>query len=179
MRVLGMISGTSHDGIDVAVVDLRLEGATLVGRLLHGDSVPYAPDLREHLVRTLPPAQLRYQDVCQLDTRIGQAFAQVAADAIAAAGPVDLVCSHGQTVFLNAWGGGRYDSLLIADKLMRWGTRAQLSMSGSSVNRNSSQQPSYERIVSCDPYLVANAGLYQPSGRCRSWLYCADSACPC
>jgi len=94
-----MISGTSHDGIDVAVVDLRLEGATLVGRLLHGDSVPYAPDLREHLVRTLPPAQLRYQDVCQLDTRIGQAFAQAAVDAIAVAGPVDLVCSHGQTVF--------------------------------------------------------------------------------
>jgi anhydro-N-acetylmuramic acid kinase len=61
--------------------------------------VAYAPELREHLVRTLPPAELRYQDVCELDTRIGQAFAQVAADAIASAGPVDLVCSHGQTVF--------------------------------------------------------------------------------
>lgn len=99
MKVLGMISGTSHDGIDVAVVDLVLEGRTLVGRLLHGGSAPYAPELREHLVRTLPPAELRYQDVCELDTRIGQAFAQVAADAIAVAGPVDLVCSHGQTVF--------------------------------------------------------------------------------
>lgn len=99
MKVLGMISGTSHDGIDVAIVDLRQEGSTLVGRLLHGASVAYAPELREHLVRTLPPAQLAYQDVCELDTRIGQAFAQVAADAIASAGPVDLVCSHGQTVF--------------------------------------------------------------------------------
>lgn len=99
MRVLGMISGTSHDGIDVAVVDLRPEGDTLVGRVLHGGSVPYALGLREHLVRTLPPAQLRYHDVCELDTRIGQAFADAAVDAIAAAGPVDLVCSHGQTVF--------------------------------------------------------------------------------
>lgn len=99
MKVLGMISGTSHDGIDVAVVDLRLEGSVLVGRLLHGGSTPYAQELREHLVRTLPPAELRYQDVCELDTRIGQAFAQAAADAIAATGPVDLVCSHGQTVF--------------------------------------------------------------------------------
>jgi anhydro-N-acetylmuramic acid kinase len=94
-----MISGTSHDGIDVAVVDLRLEGRLLVGQLLHDGSVAYPPELREHLVRTLPPAQLRYQDVCELDTRIGQAFARVAADAIAAAGPVDLICSHGQTVF--------------------------------------------------------------------------------
>lgn len=94
-----MISGTSHDGIDVAVVDLRLEGSVLVGRLLHDASVPYPAQVREHLVRTLPPARLAYEDVCQLDTRIGQAFARVAADAIAASGPVDLVCSHGQTVF--------------------------------------------------------------------------------
>lgn len=99
MKVLGMISGTSHDGIDVAIVDFRLEGSTVVGRLLHGDSVPYAADLRADLVRMLPPATTRLLEVTQLDTRIGQAFAQVAADAIAVAGPVDLICSHGQTVF--------------------------------------------------------------------------------
>ena len=61
--------------------------------------VPYEPALRAHLARTLPPAQLRYSDVCELDTGIGQAFAEVAAGAIAASGPVDLICSHGQTVF--------------------------------------------------------------------------------
>ncbi len=99
MKVLGMISGTSHDGIDVAIVDLSLEGDVLHGRLLHSDSVPYAPELRAHLVRTLPPAELRYADVCELDTHIGQAFAEVAANAIATSGPVDLICSHGQTVF--------------------------------------------------------------------------------
>ena len=99
MKVLGMISGTSHDGIDVAIVDLHADGPRLVGRVLHGGSVAFDPALRERLVRTLPPAELRYQDVCELDTRIGQAFATVAADAIAAAGPVDLICSHGQTVF--------------------------------------------------------------------------------
>jgi anhydro-N-acetylmuramic acid kinase len=99
MKVLGMISGTSHDGIDVAIVDFALDGSLLRGHVLLARSVPYAPALREHLVRTLPPAQLRYLDVCQLDTGIGQAFGAVAADAIAEAGPVDLICSHGQTVF--------------------------------------------------------------------------------
>jgi anhydro-N-acetylmuramic acid kinase len=94
-----MISGTSHDGIDVAVVDFAVDGTLLRGQVLYAQSVPYEPALREHLVRTLPPAQLRYLDVCELDTRIGQAFAQVAADAIAQTGPVDLICSHGQTVF--------------------------------------------------------------------------------
>jgi anhydro-N-acetylmuramic acid kinase len=99
MKVLGMISGTSHDGIDVAVLDFRMEGHLLRGTLLHSESVPYDPPLRAHLVRTLPPAELRYADVCELDTRIGQAFAEVAVGAIALSGPVDLICSHGQTVF--------------------------------------------------------------------------------
>jgi anhydro-N-acetylmuramic acid kinase len=99
MKVLGMISGTSHDGIDVAVVDFRMDEDVLRGTLLHADSIPYEPGLRAHLLRTLPPADLRYADVCELDTRIGQAFAAVAAGAIDASGPVDLICSHGQTVF--------------------------------------------------------------------------------
>ena len=99
MKVLGMISGTSHDGIDVAIVDFRLDGDVLHGTLMHADSIAYDPALRAHLAATLPPAALRYADVCELDTRIGQAFAAVAVDAIAASGPVDLVCSHGQTVF--------------------------------------------------------------------------------
>lgn len=105
MKVLGMISGTSHDGIDVAIVDFRAEGDVLHGRVLHTGSVPYEPTLRAHLVATLPPAELRYADVCRLDAAIGQAFAEVAAGAIAAAGPVDWICSHGQTVFHWVEGG--------------------------------------------------------------------------
>jgi anhydro-N-acetylmuramic acid kinase len=105
MKVLGMISGTSHDGIDVAIVDFRLEGDVLHGRVVHADSAPYDPALRTHLVATLPPAELRYADACELDTGIGQAFAAVAADAIEAAGPVDWICSHGQTVFHWVEGG--------------------------------------------------------------------------
>lgn len=37
--------------------------------------------------------------VCRLDTLIGQSFADSAAATVAAAGPVDLVCSHGQTLY--------------------------------------------------------------------------------
>ena len=44
MKVLGMISGTSHDGIDVAVVDFRWTGDVLTARSLHADSAPYRAD---------------------------------------------------------------------------------------------------------------------------------------
>ncbi|MCA2183699.1 anhydro-N-acetylmuramic acid kinase [Nonomuraea cavernae] len=99
MRILGMISGTSHDGIDVAVVDFGLAGGTLTGTVEFTASTPYPPELRARLVAALPPAPTTLAEVCVLDTLIGQSFADVAAAAIDEAGPVDLVVSHGQTVF--------------------------------------------------------------------------------
>ncbi|MGR6917072.1 anhydro-N-acetylmuramic acid kinase [[Actinomadura] parvosata] len=99
MKVLGMISGTSHDGIDVAVVDFELVGSVLEGRLAHTASTPYPQELRARLVAALPPAPATLAEVCVLDTLIGQSFAGAAAAAIEAAGPVDLVVSHGQTVY--------------------------------------------------------------------------------
>ncbi|WP_119696153.1 anhydro-N-acetylmuramic acid kinase [Microbacterium halotolerans] len=104
MRVLGLISGTSHDGIDSAVVDFdALSSADaehgLSASVRHHASAPYDAPLRERLVGALPPAQTTLAEVARLDTEIGQAFADAAVTAIEAAGPVDLVVSHGQTVF--------------------------------------------------------------------------------
>ncbi|MEQ4719403.1 anhydro-N-acetylmuramic acid kinase [Nonomuraea sp. B19D2] len=99
MRILGMISGTSHDGIDVAVVDFRLVGGLLEGRVGYTASTPYPADLRARLIAALPPAQTTLAEVCVLDTLIGQSFAGAAASAIALGGPVDLIVSHGQTVY--------------------------------------------------------------------------------
>lgn len=99
MKVLGLISGTSHDGIDAAVVDFAVAGDELRGTITHTSSTPYASGLRQRLVAALPPAHTTLAEVCELDTLIGQAFARVAQDVIDRAGPVDLVVSHGQTVF--------------------------------------------------------------------------------
>nr|SBO98301.1 Anhydro-N-acetylmuramic acid kinase [Nonomuraea gerenzanensis] len=94
-----MISGTSHDGIDVAVVDFELVGSVLEGRVRHTASTPYPAELRARLIAALPPAPATLAEVCVLDTLIGQSFAGAAAAAIEAGGPVDLVVSHGQTVY--------------------------------------------------------------------------------
>ncbi|MFG6197514.1 anhydro-N-acetylmuramic acid kinase [Nonomuraea sp. JJY05] len=99
MRILGMISGTSHDGIDVAVVDFELVGGLLEGRVGHTASRPYPAELRARLIAALPPARTTLAEVCVLDTLIGQSFADAAASAITLGGPVDLIVSHGQTVF--------------------------------------------------------------------------------
>ncbi|MGW4644374.1 anhydro-N-acetylmuramic acid kinase [Sphaerisporangium sp. NPDC004334] len=101
MRVLGMISGTSHDGIDVALVDFdpAYDGGTLSGVVEFTTATPYPDRLRARLMNALPPAATTLAEVCALDTLIGQSFAGAAAEAIGRAGPVDLVVSHGQTVF--------------------------------------------------------------------------------
>ena len=99
MKVMGLISGTSMDGIDVAVVDFVLTGSHLTARLVWDGCVAYEPDLRARLLAALPPAATTLAEVCELDTAVGQAFADAAARAVAGAGPVDVICSHGQTVF--------------------------------------------------------------------------------
>lgn len=111
MRVLGMISGTSHDGIDAAVVDFHPEGTALSGVVMHTQSTPYALSLRARLAGALPPARTTMAEVCELDTLIGQAFAQAAIAAIGAAGPVDAICSHGQTVYHWIEGGTAHGTL--------------------------------------------------------------------
>jgi anhydro-N-acetylmuramic acid kinase len=101
VRVIGLISGTSHDAIESAAVDLRLEGGLVVASLLGRGSTPYEPGLRKRLLDSLPPARTTLEDVCILDTEIGRAFAAAAAAQLAElpGGAADLVCSHGQTVY--------------------------------------------------------------------------------
>ncbi|SDG27825.1 anhydro-N-acetylmuramic acid kinase [Sinosporangium album] len=95
MRVLGLMSGTSHDGIDSAVVDWKAADGELVGVVEHVGAVPYGTELRARVIAALPPNRVDMGEVCRLDTLIGQAFAEAAA----ACPPADLICSHGQTLF--------------------------------------------------------------------------------
>lgn len=107
MKVVGLISGTSFDGIDAAVADLVLCDGDVELRTLGDISLPYPSDLRAALMAAMPPAETTAAALCALDTEIGQAFANVAATAVRdlAGGEADLVVSHGQTIY--HWVEGR------------------------------------------------------------------------
>ncbi|NIH84883.1 anhydro-N-acetylmuramic acid kinase [Amycolatopsis granulosa] len=108
MRVVGLISGTSVDGIDVAVAELDVTGDEVVLAPLGHNSLPYPEDLRRELLAALPPAAATLEQVTRLDTLVGQAFGEAAATMSAGA---DLVASLGQTVFHWVEGGRARGSL--------------------------------------------------------------------
>lgn len=108
MIVVGMISGTSVDGLDVGVAQLSgAETGALRLRPLGARTWPWPPELRQRLLDLLPPATTDIGEVARLDELVGRESARAAASAIAeiADGHADLVVSHGQTVFHWVEGG--------------------------------------------------------------------------
>lgn len=117
LRVVGLMSGTSHDAVDAAACELRLVGDVLRLTPLGQLSAPYPEELRSSLVTALPPASTTLETVCRLDTGIGQVFADVATRALVELcdGRADLVVSHGQTVFHRVSDGVVHGTLQIGE----------------------------------------------------------------
>jgi len=95
-----MISGTSFDGIDVALVDLKESDGVISIKLIDFESVQYTKELRSKIAKAMPPQSVDMQIVCELDTQIGQAFADAASKILSRNNTQsDLIVSHGQTLY--------------------------------------------------------------------------------
>lgn len=100
MKILGMMSGTSFDGIDSALCEFKVVDSEIQIELLHFESQNYDLDVRDKIVAAMPPLATTMFDVCVLDTLIGQSFTAAAKSAIANSKmQPDLIVSHGQTLF--------------------------------------------------------------------------------
>jgi anhydro-N-acetylmuramic acid kinase len=93
MRVAGLISGTSVDGIDVAIVDIH---GRRIETIAHG-SVPYPAPLRARILAA-SNADTHTSEISRLNFEIGERFA-AALRRIHPLDSIELIGSHGQTIY--------------------------------------------------------------------------------
>ncbi len=100
---VGLMSGTSLDGVDAAVVRIEGSGLTARAKLLHAYSRPYGNALRERLKDLCVPERSRVDEICGMNALLAEVFAEAAFAAVREAGlsmsDIDFVSSHGQTVW--------------------------------------------------------------------------------
>ena len=99
--VIGLMSGTSKDGIDAALVNIRGNGLDTKIKLQKFICIDYSDEVRERLDNLSSDCTLK--EISELNFIIGEEFSNAALEVISQAGldvsDIDLIGSHGQTVF--------------------------------------------------------------------------------
>ena len=115
LRVIGLMSGTSLDGIDAALVEFSgADENALAWRVMAATATPYAPEQRTQIHDTIVHGDAA--SICRLHADLGEWLAAAALAACDAAGlvpgDIDLVGSHGQTVWHEPPAGARRGATL-------------------------------------------------------------------
>ena len=105
MKIIGLMSGTSLDGIDAVIVDIQNSieenGAVRID-VLQFATYPYPDGVRERILEISTPGAGSVEKICHLNAYLGELFAQAAIRVAREAGvtlaSIDAIGSHGQTI---------------------------------------------------------------------------------
>lgn len=97
--IIGLMSGTSLDGLDIALCSFRWQQP----KLLRFRTVDYSDELRARIRAIQSQLQVNLQEVCVLHTELAHLYADLVLEALKEWNvdptKVDLIASHGQTIF--------------------------------------------------------------------------------
>ena len=101
--VVGIMSGTSVDGIDTALTEIEGSGPTARVRLIAFRTWEFPSEIRARVFKLFDPRQARVDQICNLDFILGELFARAVLRLIEevglSAGEVDLIGTAGQTIW--------------------------------------------------------------------------------
>ena len=114
MTVAGLMSGTSADGIDVAIVRIRPRRSQIDLQLLGHASFPFPSSLRQAVLRAMDAPAISTAELARLNWRLGQAYSEaLAATRERVPCRLDLIGCHGQTIYHQP-AGKRYAGRTVA-----------------------------------------------------------------
>ena len=94
MRIAGVMSGTSLDGIDVAIVEIQGRRIETIGF----QSTPYSPATRAAIL-AVSDTTTQTSAISRLNFQLGELYARAVQRAVKRFGPVQLIGCHGQTIY--------------------------------------------------------------------------------
>ena len=100
--VIGLMSGTSVDGIDAAIVEIVGHGLETEVDLIAFETVPFPSGVPQRILTLCQPDTGRVDDICEMNFYIGHLFAEAVKHILKKSGmhasDIDLIGSHGQTI---------------------------------------------------------------------------------
>jgi len=101
--IIGLMSGTSMDGLDIALCLVKGNGAETDIKVLEFKTGDYSDDFRAKIKAIFSKKQVDLQLVCLMNEHIADTHAQLVNEALAEWGyqkeDIDFIASHGQTIF--------------------------------------------------------------------------------
>ncbi|MGB3291379.1 MAG: anhydro-N-acetylmuramic acid kinase [Phormidesmis sp.] len=98
MKVIGLMSGTSVDGIDAALTEISGQGYSIQAELIKGITYPYSVEVRSRILAICANEPVTLAALADLDDAIADHFTQAIRALDSDLATVDLIGSHGQTL---------------------------------------------------------------------------------
>ncbi|MFY7889634.1 MAG: anhydro-N-acetylmuramic acid kinase, partial [Spirosomataceae bacterium] len=100
--IIGLMSGTSLDGLDIALCQISGSGETTKVTVLHSTTVDYSEDIKVEIRKVFAQREIDFRHLALLNEWIGLLHADMILSSLQSWNiqpeTVDLIASHGQTV---------------------------------------------------------------------------------